>query len=251
MKTTSKKIMTAGLAALSLALADAQAQMSAPQSSADNTNSRVTSANAENTYDNNSTEGGLPKADRASCVIGMVVRNQNNERLGKIKDVVFDPRSERVAYAVMAASGTGMLGMQEKLLAVPLNAFTPSADDKYLILRADKARVEAATGIDRKAWPSASNPSWGAQPFWQSDHDRYQNNGANPDRSQFQPQGTRSDYQGTNYQNNYQGGQYPNTNGNAQGNFRNYSDGMNNSTNQRQDNSGAPQNLETHPRSND
>ena len=107
---------------------------------------------------------GLPKCHKASGIIGMNVRNEKDERLGEIKDLVFDLQSERVAYVVM---GTGTI-LQGKLLAVPLSAFTPSADRKHLILHADKAKVEAAAGFDRDNWPDPSNPTWAAEPFWEN-----------------------------------------------------------------------------------
>ena len=52
---------------------------------------------------------------------------------------------------------------------MPLTALTASADQKHLILNADKAKVEAAMGFDRNNWPSVNNPSWGAEPFWQKE----------------------------------------------------------------------------------
>ena len=104
------------------------------------------------------------KFNKASGIIGMEVRNDKAQRLGEIRDVVFDLESEKVAYAVMNTGG--FLSGGGKLLAVPLNAFTPATDQKHLVLRADKAKVEAAEGIDRNSWPSLNNPSWGAEPFW-------------------------------------------------------------------------------------
>ena len=62
--------------------------------------------------------------------------------------------------------------LKEKLLAVPLAALTVSSDQKRLVLNADKSKVEAALGFDRNNWPSVSNPSWGAEPFWQKDTDK-------------------------------------------------------------------------------
>jgi hypothetical protein len=114
-----------------------------------------------------STTGKPAAYNRASGIVGLNVVNHKDERLGEIQDVVFDLQSERVAYAVMDTGG-GILG-RGKLLAVPLSAFTTSPDQKHLILRAEKAKVEAATGIDRDNWPSVSNPSWGAEPFWEKD----------------------------------------------------------------------------------
>jgi sporulation protein YlmC with PRC-barrel domain len=114
------------------------------------------------------TEGAPLKANKASSFIGMDIKNQSGEQLGHIKDLVFDLKSQRVAYAVMSTAPKALLGINEKLLAVPLNAFALSSDEKYLVLNADKAKVEAAAGIDKNNWPSVSNPSWGAEPFWKT-----------------------------------------------------------------------------------
>jgi sporulation protein YlmC with PRC-barrel domain len=175
MKMTSKKLAPWAVSALCLTLAGAlrsSAQMDSSKASPDQPGQYGTTMN----------ESSPAKYNRASGIVGMAVHNQNDEQLGRIRDVVFDLKSERVAYVVMAASGTGTLGMNEKLLAVPLAAFTSSPDNKYLILRADKAKVEAAAGIDRENWPSATNPSWGAEPFWQTDKTQPDNsdNGVKP-----------------------------------------------------------------------
>jgi sporulation protein YlmC with PRC-barrel domain len=113
------------------------------------------------------TEGTPAKFNKASGLIGMDVRNQSGEQLGHIKDIVIDLRSEKVSYAVMSTAPKALLGINEKLLAVPLNAFTVSSDEKHLVLNADKAKVEAAAGFDKNNWPAVNNPTWGAEPFWQ------------------------------------------------------------------------------------
>jgi len=189
MKMTSKKLAPWAMSVLCLTLAGASrsaAQMDSSKPSADQPGQYRTVT---------TTEGSLAKYNRANGIIGMNVRNQNDEHLGRIRDVVFDLKTERVAYVVMAASDTGTLGMNEKLLAVPLAAFTASADNKYLVLRADKAKVQAAAGIDRNNWPSATNPSWGAEPFWQSDKNQPDNSDSTvkpaQDRDQTPQQGTR------------------------------------------------------------
>jgi sporulation protein YlmC with PRC-barrel domain len=110
---------------------------------------------------------GMPvKFNKASGIVGMEVRNHNEERLGHIRDVVFDLKSERVAYAVLGTGGRTIFS-REKLLAVPIGAFLASADQKYLILRAEKSKVDTAMGLERHNWPSVTNPSWGAETFWE------------------------------------------------------------------------------------
>jgi len=106
----------------------------------------------------NSTSDQPAQFNKASGIIGMEVRNQSNERLGEIKDVVFDLKTDRVAYAVLSTGGT-----TRKLLAVPLSALTPSSDNATLLLSADKSRLEAAKGLEPNNWPSATSLVWGAQ----------------------------------------------------------------------------------------
>ena len=107
----------------------------------------------------------VKKINKASELIGMDVKNQQGEKLGDIKDVVLDFSSERVGYVVLSAD-TGALN-PDKLLAVPLRAFQPSADGDHLILNADKQKLASAQGFSKDSWPNPSNPSWGGQPFWQ------------------------------------------------------------------------------------
>lgn len=106
------------------------------------------------------------KVNKGSSLIGMEVRNQNGEKLGKIRDIVFDLNRDQVAYVVLAVS-EGAFGLREKLHAVPLRAFQANPDGEGIILNADKEKLARAEGFDKNHWPSISNPSWGAEPFWQ------------------------------------------------------------------------------------
>ena len=103
-------------------------------------------------------EGQPTSCNKASSVLGMEVRNQKHETLGKIQDIVFDLKSERVSYAVLEVNGA-----KGKLVAVPLSALTPGEGNDHLVLRADKAKLTAAVGIQGANWPSVTNPSWGSQ----------------------------------------------------------------------------------------
>ena len=160
MKTTYGKIIPWMAALICLTLANmpkAEADDAAP--------TKVTGTST--TTDAKGTEGTPAKYNKASGFVGMDVRNQTGEQLGHIKDIVFDLKNERVSYAVMSTAPKALLGINEKLLAVPLTAFTISSDEKHLVLNADKAKVEAAAGFDKNSWPALNNPSWGAEPFWQ------------------------------------------------------------------------------------
>jgi hypothetical protein len=88
-------------------------------------------------------------------LLGMEVRNQNNEKLGEIKDLVVDLNTGKINYAVLAVGG--FLGIGEKLIAVPSGAFSTSEDHSYLLLNADKAKVQAAVGFPTTNWPDPND----------------------------------------------------------------------------------------------
>ena len=104
------------------------------------------------------------KFNRVHTLIGMTVRNPQDEELGFIKDIVLDLQSERVSYAVLERPASG--GTPAKLFAVPLSAFRPGVEEDYLLLNAERSSLDTASGFPSDAWPSVSNPSWGGQPFW-------------------------------------------------------------------------------------
>jgi sporulation protein YlmC with PRC-barrel domain len=104
------------------------------------------------------------KINKGSSLIGATVKNQQGETLGKIKDIVVDLSSEKVAYAVLD-TGTGAFSTQ-KLHAVPLRAFQTDAEGTSLILNADKQKAAQAEGFDKNNWPAMNSAAWGAEPFW-------------------------------------------------------------------------------------
>jgi sporulation protein YlmC with PRC-barrel domain len=106
------------------------------------------------------------RMNKCSHLIGTEVENSQGDKLGKIEEVVVDFENGRVSYCVLRVEHK--LFSTPKYVAVPLAAFRPNQDGMRLILNADKAKVEQAQGFDRDHWPSANNPAWGAQPFWQT-----------------------------------------------------------------------------------
>ena len=98
------------------------------------------------------------KANKASDLIGMDVRNNQNEKLGDIKDLVLDLHSGRIAYAVLSVGG--FLGIGDKYIAITPEAFSVAPDDKSLVLNADKARIQNAPGFAKNDWPDVTTPAW-------------------------------------------------------------------------------------------
>ena len=74
--------------------------------------------------------------------------------LGDVKEVVIDPRTGKVAYAVVSFGG--FLSMGEKLFAIPFSAFEYNVAKNEYMLDISKERLEAAPGFDADHWHSAS-----------------------------------------------------------------------------------------------
>lgn len=109
-------------------------------------------------------ENRVMRSNKASGLLGMEIKNQQDEKLGEIKDLVLDLKSGKISYAVMAVGG--FLGLGEKLLAVPVDAFSINEQDGTLRLNADKTKIEAAPGFAATNWPRVDDPNLEARTFW-------------------------------------------------------------------------------------
>jgi sporulation protein YlmC with PRC-barrel domain len=93
---------------------------------------------------------GLFWTRRASEIMGTNVTNASNERLGEIKDLVVDQHG-KVHYAVLSFGG--ILGMGDKLFAVPMDALHTKADDQKFVLNVSKDHLKNAQGFNENNWP--------------------------------------------------------------------------------------------------
>jgi sporulation protein YlmC with PRC-barrel domain len=110
-------------------------------------------------------ESAVRPINKTSKLIGMEVRNRENERLGEVKDLVVDLSSGKVAYATIAVGG--FLGLGEKLIAVPVTALTSSErSDAYLIMDATRGEMVDAPSIAQTNWPDYRNPNYNDAPFF-------------------------------------------------------------------------------------
>lgn len=108
---------------------------------------------------------------RASKIIGTHVRNTNGEALGDIKELVINPQTGELSYAVVSFGG--VLGLGDKLFAVPWKALRLDSRDHAFILDIEKERLRNAPGFDPDRWPDMANAQWNAtvQGFYgQHDH---------------------------------------------------------------------------------
>ena len=97
--------------------------------------------------------------------------NLEGDHLGKIDEIMIDLHDGRVAYAVLSFGG--VMGMGNKLFAIPWDALELNLDNREFILDVDKERLEQAPGFDKDNWPDFADPTWGAQIYQYYGYDPY------------------------------------------------------------------------------
>jgi len=112
---------------------------------------------------------GLLWVRRASAVIGADVRSPANENLGSIEDLVVNAHTGQIQYAVLSFGG--VLGIGDKLFAIPINSLQAKAEDEKFVLDVTKDRLKNAPGFNKKNWPDFADASF------RTSVDDYYNNG--------------------------------------------------------------------------
>lgn len=108
----------------------------------------------------------------ASSITGDKVENSQGDNLGHIEDLMIDLTSGRVAYAVLSFGG--VLGLGDKLFAIPMEALAVKPEEKCFILNVSKEKLENAPGFDKDHWPDMADRKWadsvykhyGYRPHW-------------------------------------------------------------------------------------
>lgn len=108
----------------------------------------------------------------ASSINGTDVVNPQGESLGHIEDMMIDLSTGRTLYVVLSFGG--ILGIGNKLFAVPFESFTVDQDKEQFVLNMDKDRLKDAPGFDKDNWPVTSNRDfqtevytyYDVQPYW-------------------------------------------------------------------------------------
>lgn len=122
-------------------------------------------------YKITSKNGPGPSLMGADTLIGNDVYNAQDEDLGDVKEIMLDMSTGRVSYAVLSFGG--ILGMGEKLFAVPWTALTLDTKNKRFTLNVTKASLDQAPGFDKDSWPNMADQTWakgihdyyGTQPY--------------------------------------------------------------------------------------
>jgi len=92
-----------------------------------------------------------------STLIGAPVRNLQDESLGDLKDAMIDTARGKIAYGVLSFGG--VLGVGNKLFAVPWDAFRVDPESERLVLDVPKDRLKDAPGFDADHWPNLADPN--------------------------------------------------------------------------------------------
>lgn len=110
---------------------------------------------------------------KATSIIGTKVVNTQDENLGDIKEVMIEPHTGHVAYAVVSFGG--FLGLGEKLFAIPFGAFSYNAVKHEYVLDVAKQKLKDAPGFPSSHWPTMSDEKWNREvhtyfdrsPYWE------------------------------------------------------------------------------------
>lgn len=114
-----------------------------------------------------------PNVLSTTAIIGDAVVNRAGENLGKIEELMLDLEKGRVAYAVLSFGG--ILGLGEKMFAIPFEALKLDASREHFTLDVDRNKMQSAPGFDKNNPPQAADRTWGAEvykfygykPYWQ------------------------------------------------------------------------------------
>lgn len=110
---------------------------------------------------------------RATSIVGARVRNYQNEDVGKIEDFVVDGETGRLGYAVLSFGG--VMGIGDKLFAVPFQSLAWDPEREEFRMEANKDRLKNAPGFSVNDWPKMGDRKWGStihqfygvKPYWE------------------------------------------------------------------------------------
>lgn len=105
----------------------------------------------------------LPFCHKAGEVVGSKVQSPKGEDLGKVEELVVDPVTGKIDYAVLSFGGT--MGLGDKLFAIPYSMLkAPPAPEgsraARFMLDVDKAKLEKAPGFPKDNWPDVQAPAF-------------------------------------------------------------------------------------------
>jgi hypothetical protein len=180
MKTT-LKMLTAALVAAQFALplsADDQKEKEAAKDRQKEYPAATSDRRTDPTkpYDNTTAEP-FGVVTKVKGVMGLEVRNTQNDKLGKVEDITMSFSSGRVIAVIVSVGG--VLGVGDTLIAVPPSEFHYDADARVLHLNRTKDELKNAPKLDLAKWDEFHQPAnlaevyryYGVKPYFHVDSD--------------------------------------------------------------------------------
>lgn len=193
-----KKIFTLTALCVAALVAKAQGQTSSDQNQGTTSGTSQDTSSSESRWDSSkhlSATGRMGHHEvRATKLIGSDVKSSSGEELGTINDVILNPASGRIDFAVLSlsssstdtnatsgtaagrstvsssttsSSGTG------KLVALPWSMLRPSGATGYgatatsttggpqtFVYSGDTSKLQSAPSFDQTNWPDLNEPTW-------------------------------------------------------------------------------------------
>lgn len=109
----------------------------------------------------------------ANGLFGDKVVTPRNETLGTVTELLLDAPRGCIAYAVIAHGG--FMGVDQQFYAVPWTALAWDAENRRLVLDADRATLAGAPRFDRERWAQEAGADWHeavhrhyrTRPYWE------------------------------------------------------------------------------------
>jgi sporulation protein YlmC with PRC-barrel domain len=117
-------------------------------------------------------DGPGPDVMAAATLDGNKVLSTDGHEVGKVKDIMLDVQTGRIAYVVLSSGG--FFGIGDRLFAIPWSALMLDTDRGCFLLNASAQHIKDAPGFDNEQWPTMADRGWaasihdyyGSEPYW-------------------------------------------------------------------------------------
>jgi sporulation protein YlmC with PRC-barrel domain len=105
------------------------------------------------------TSGMSHKITRTSQLTTAQVKSSSGEALGQVNDLLVNPNTGRIEFAVISLQAGAQSG---KLTALPWQLIRASGEGQNINLTAnvDQSKISTAETFDQTQWPDMSQPTW-------------------------------------------------------------------------------------------
>jgi sporulation protein YlmC with PRC-barrel domain len=109
----------------------------------------------------------------SKAITGKTVKSPDQKDLGTVHDLILDMKSGRVAFLVLSTGG--LLGIGEKFIPVPWEAYSGVTDEDIITIDVKRETLESAPSYDRDSWEGIHDQGWlsrvyqyyGFTPYWE------------------------------------------------------------------------------------